>query len=58
MGRIDDIQTALKPLKKIIKNEKYISMTTLVLAESFKTMNTPGPTETLFDDLFIGKYRR
>ena len=35
MGRLDDIQTALKPLKKIEKIEKKF-MTILGLAESFK----------------------
>ena len=33
-------------------------MTILGLAESFKTMNQPGPTGTLFDRLFIEKCRR
>ena len=32
-------------------------MTTLGLSESFKTMNQPGPTVTLFDGLFLGKYK-
>ena len=36
MGRLDDIQAALKPLKKS-KKLKYIFMTILGLAESFKT---------------------
>ena len=35
MGRVDDIQTTLNPLEKV----KYIFMTVLGLAESFKTMN-------------------
>ena len=38
-------------------------MTILGLAESFKTMNQPsqtrpGSTVTLFDGLFLGKYKR
>ena len=38
MGRLDDIQTALKPLKKSEKM-KNIFMTFLGRAETFKTMN-------------------
>jgi len=41
---LDDIQTALKLLK--------LFMTILGVAESFKTMNRPDPTVTLFDSLF------
>ena len=33
-------------------------MTILGLAELFKTMNRPGPTVTLLDGLFLGKYNR
>ena len=33
-------------------------MTILGLAESFKTMNRPDPTLTLFDGLFLGNYKR
>ena len=33
-------------------------MTILGIAESFKTMNLPDPTVTLFDGLFLGKYKR
>ena len=51
MGRLDDIQAALKPLKKS-KKLKYIFMTILGQAESFKTMNRPSPTVKLFDGLF------
>ena len=36
---------------------KYILMTILGLAESFQTMNQPSPTVTLFDGLFLGKYK-
>ena len=60
MGRLDNIQTAIKPLKKS-KKCKYILMTILGLAESFKTMNRPDPTKhnlALFDGLFLGKYKR
>ena len=32
-------------------------MTILGLAESFKTMNWPGPTVTLFESLFFEKYK-
>ena len=32
-------------------------MTIFGLAESFKTINRPGPTVTLFDGLFLGKSR-
>ena len=33
-------------------------MTILGLAQLFKTMNRPGPTVSLFDDLFLSKYKR
>ena len=33
-------------------------MTILGLVKSFKTMNQDGPTVTLFDGLFLGKYIR
>ena len=33
-------------------------MTILGLAELFETINQPFPTITLFDILFIGKYKR
>ena len=33
-------------------------MTYLGPAESFKTMNRPGPTVMLFDGLFLGIYRK
>ena len=33
-------------------------MTILRLAESFKMMNQHDPTVTLFDGLFLGKYKR
>ena len=58
MGRLDEIQTALKPLKEIGKKMKYIFKIILVLAELFKMMNRPDPTVTLFDSLFIEKYNR
>ena len=35
-----------------------VFMTILGLTESFKTMNRPDPTATLFDSLFLEKYRR
>ena len=38
MDHLDEIQTALKPLKKL----KYVLMTILGLAESFKIMNQPS----------------
>ena len=37
---------------------KKWKMTILGLAESFKTMNRPGPIVTLFDGLFLGKYKK
>ena len=65
MGRLDDIQTTLKPLIKNRKNLKLICMTILGLAESFKVINRPdpnrpGPTEpdpivTLFESVFLKK---
>ena len=48
MGYLVDTQTALE--KKI--------MTILGLGESFKTVNQPDPTVTLYDGLFLGKYKR
>ena len=33
-------------------------MTYLGLAESFETMNRADPAVTLFDDLFLRKYKR
>ena len=32
-------------------------MTIFELAESYKTMNRPDPTVTLFDGLFFGKFK-
>ena len=32
-------------------------MTILGLAESFETINQPGPTVTLYDGLLLGKYK-
>ena len=62
MGRLDNIQTALRPLKKL-ESIRYIFTTILGLAESFKTMDRPGLiqpdlTITLFDGLFIGKQKK
>ena len=57
IGHLDDIQKALNPLKKSEKF-KYIFMTILGLAELIKTMNWPGLTLTLFDGLFLRKYKR
>ena len=45
-----------KTFKKIRKKIEYNLYDLLRLAESFKTMNRPGPTVTLFDDIFLGKY--
>ena len=57
MGHYVYIQTALKPFKKIEQKFKYILMTILGLAESFKMMSRPDPTRpdptiTLFDAYF------
>ena len=60
MGCLDGNQIALKPLKKNRKKFKYIFMTILGVAESFKTMNRPNPADpivTLFDGLFLTKYK-
>ena len=46
--------TTIKNREKL----KYIFVTILGLAESFKTMNQPGLTVTLFDGLFFGNYDR
>ena len=51
MGRLDDYQTALKPDKNR-KKLKYIFMTIVGLAESYKFMNQPEPTVMLSDGLF------
>ena len=42
MGRLDAIQTALKPLKKSEKNVNTF-LDILGLTELFKTMNQPDP---------------
>ena len=52
-----------KTFNKSQKKCNQIFMTILGLAESLKTMNRsdrawPGPTVTLFDDLFLRKYIR
>jgi len=44
--------------KNLWKQLKYSFMTILGPAESFKTMSRPNPTVTLFDSLFIAKYKR
>ena len=43
MGRLDDMQTVLKVLRKSEKIEEKKCVTILGLAESFKTMNWPDP---------------
>ena len=58
MGRLDDMQTAVKPFEKKLK---YICMIILGLAESLKARNRSdrtrlGPTVTLFDGLFLRDY--
>ena len=53
MGRLIDIQTVKKPLKKM----KQICMTILGLGESFRSMNQPDQTVTLFEGLLLGKYK-
>ena len=57
MGHLDDIQSALKPLKKLEKIEIHF-MIILGLAELLKTMNQPGPAVTFFDGLFFRNYKR
>ena len=62
MGHLDDIQTALKPLKKSKKFEIHFHDHFFELAKSLKTMNRPGPTHndptvTLFDGVFLGKLK-
>ena len=55
MGCLDDIQTALDPLKKR-KKMKYIFTTILGLAESFNTMNWPGPTLKITALFLVAQY--
>ena len=55
MGRLDDIQTPLIPLK-IREKLKQMFMTILGLADSFKRMNRPGPIIPRSNSLFLGKY--
>ena len=47
-----------KNLKKKRKKFIYIFMTILGLAESFKTVNQPGPTVTVFDGFILWEYKR
>ena len=56
MGRLDNIQIALKPIKKSEKIETHF-MSILGLYESIETMNQPDPTLKLFTSLFLGKYK-
>ena len=60
MGRLDGIQTALKPLIKSEKIEEKNVMTILGLTESFKIYEPAwlDPTVTLFDSLFFRNYKR
>ena len=44
MGRLDEIQTTLKPFEKIGENRNTIIMIILELAEAFKTMIQPDPS--------------
>ena len=55
IGLFDDIQTSLKPLKNRKKLE-HLFLMILGLTESFKTINQPDSTMTLFDNLFLGKH--
>ena len=47
MGSLDNIRTVLTPLKK--SEKKWINF--------YETINRHGPTVTLFDSLFLIKYR-
>ena len=47
MDRFVDIQTALRPFRKIGKKLKLIFMTIIGLAESFKTMNWISPARRI-----------
>ena len=47
-----------KTFKKNLKKLKPRPMTYLGPAVSFKTMNQPDPTVTLFGGLYFGKYKR
>ena len=47
-----------KTFKKNRKKVGEIFMTILELDEPFKKMNRSGPTVTLFDNLFLGQYKR
>ena len=56
MSRLVNIQAALKPFEKNRKKLKYIFMPILGLAESFKTMNRPGPTH-FSQSILVGHFR-
>ena len=59
IGYLDDIHTALKPLKNSEKVKINFHDNFRTITESFKTNNERSsiiPTVTLFDGLFIGNY--
>ena len=60
MGRLVDIQSALKPLKNIKKIDTHFYDHFRTIAETIKTMGLPGPTSTvtLIDGLILGKHNR
>ena len=58
MGPLVYIQISSKIFLKNQKKLKYIFMTILGIVESFKAMNRPDPIVTLFDGLFLGKFKR
>ena len=55
ISHLDDMQTAQTKTFKKIEKKNY--KTVLRLAASFKTITRHGLTVTLFDGLFLGKYK-
>ena len=55
MGLLDDIKNSSKTFKKSEKTETHFYVFQFFLVESFKTMNLPSLTVTLFDGVFLGK---
>ena len=58
IGHLNDISDNFKTCKKRSEEIEIYFCDHLGLAESFKMMNRPDPTVTLFDGLFLWKLKR